>query len=240
MRAGAVIAIDGPAGAGKSTVARAVARALGYLYLDSGAMYRAVALRVLREGIDPGDEPAVVRAAEEADIRLEPRDGETRVLLDGEDVTDLLRTPAVNAIVAQVASYLGVRRRLLALQRAVAEQGAVVLEGRDTTTVVAPDAEHKFFLTASLEERIRRRYAELREAGYPVTLEQVREDITRRDRMDATRSEAPLVRAPDAVEIDTTGRTVEEVVALILARCGVPGAGGGADGGSRGQTGAGG
>lgn len=218
----AVIAIDGPAGAGKSTVARAVAEALGYVYVDSGAMYRAVALLVHRRGVDARDRGAVEELARRADIRLEHGPRGTRVFLDGEDVTDLLRTPEVSAVVSVVARYPGVRRRLAALQRALVERGGVVLEGRDATTVVAPDAEHKFYLTASFEERVRRRYAELRAAGHDVTLEEVRADIAHRDLLDTSREEAPLKRAPDAVEIDTTGRTVEQVVELILARCGRP------------------
>lgn len=214
-----VIAIDGPAGAGKSTVARALARALGYVYLDTGAMYRALALRARDAGVDVGDRRAVEELLARTDIRLEAGPDGTRVLVDGQDVTDRLRTPQVNAVVAQVASYPGVRRRLAALQREVARQGGVVIEGRDVTTVVAPDAEHKFYLTASFEERVRRRYEELRAAGHPVTLDQVREDIARRDRLDASRTEGPLRRAPDAVEVDTTRRSVDEVVSLILDRC---------------------
>lgn len=218
-----VIAIDGPAGAGKSTVARAVARALGYLYVDTGAMYRAVALRVLRAGVDPDDRPAVEAVAAQADVRLVPDGDRVRVLLDGEDVTAHLRSPAVNAVVSQVAIHPGVRARLLELQRAMIRVGGVVLEGRDTTTVVAPDADRKFFLTASLDQRARRRQAELRAAGHEASLEEVRSEISRRDRLDATRSVAPLERAPDAVEIDTTARSVEEVVAMILEHCAVPG-----------------
>lgn len=226
-----VIAIDGPAGAGKSTVARALARELGYVYLDTGAMYRALALRAREEGVDVTDPAAVERLAERTEIRLEPGPEGTRVLLDGRDVTALLRTPEVSAVVSQVAGHPGVRRRLAALQREMARRGGMVIEGRDVTTVVAPDAEHKFYLTAGFGERVRRRYRELREAGHAVTLRRVREDIARRDRLDTSRSEGPLRRAPDAVVIDTTRRTADEVVALILAHCAARAAGAPRDGG---------
>ena len=195
-----LIAIDGPAGAGKSTVARAVADAIGFQYLDSGAMYRCVALAELR-GADP------LACAIDLD------DG--RVLLDGEDVTEAIRTPPVTARASQVAARPEVRERLVALQRELIEAGDYVAEGRDIGTVVAPDAELKVFLTATPEERARRRAEQT--GGDPADV--LREQL-RRDERDATRAHSPLQPAPDALTVDTTGLDVDEVVARIadLAR----------------------
>jgi len=189
-----IVAIDGPAGAGKSTVARAVARALGFTYLDSGAMYRAAALSG-RDDLDA--------------LRIEV--GE-RVLLDGEDVTEAIRTPEVSAAASQIASRPEVRAALVAKQRELLGRGDWVAEGRDIGTVVAPDAELKVYLTATPEERARRRAAEL---GLP--LEQVLADVAARDERDRTREHSPLKVADDAVEVDTTGLSVDEVVERIRA-----------------------
>jgi cytidylate kinase len=199
-----IVAIDGPAGAGKSTVARGVADALGFTYLDSGAMYRAVALAVGERGGEPAD---VARA-----VALEVGD---RVRLDGRDVTEAIRTPQVSELASRVAADPGVREAMVARQRELLHSGDYVAEGRDIGTVVAPDAELKVFLTASPEERARRRAAEL-----GVDADTVLADQTLRDERDRTRAHSPLEPAPGALELDTTGRSVEEVIAQIadLAR----------------------
>lgn len=216
-RAGLVIAIDGPAGAGKSTVARTVARSLGYLYIDTGAMYRAVTLAVLQAGIHPEDRAAVERIAADVTIELTPSPTGNRVLLNGDDVTERIRTPEVSDAVSPVAAVPGVRRHMLEKQRQLAARGAVVMDGRDIGTVVLPDADVKLFLTASAAERAERRWRELQAAGHHETLDAIRRNIEARDRLDATRSVAPLRKAPDAIEIDTTEKAVDAVVAEVLS-----------------------
>ncbi|MFS8523947.1 MAG: (d)CMP kinase [Limnochordales bacterium] len=215
-RQGLVIAVDGPAGAGKSTVARRVAAALNYLYIDTGAMYRAIALAVLEEGVGPDDGAAVERLARGLDVELVPSAAGNRVLLEGRDVTERIRAPEVSAAVSQVAALPGVRRRMVQLQRRLAAGGGVVMDGRDIGTVVFPDADVKVFLTASAEERARRRWLELRAAGHAPSLDDIRANIESRDRLDSTRDVAPLRKAEDAVEIDTTDKTVDEVVDQVL------------------------
>jgi len=194
-----IVAIDGPAGAGKSTVARAAADALEFTYLDSGAMYRCVALATLRTGGEPAE------VARGLDIELGDR-----VLLDGEDVTEAIRTPEVSEQASRVAADPGVREAMVAMQRALMSKGDWVAEGRDIGTVVAPDAEVKVFLTASPEERARRRAAELGADAETVLAEQAL-----RDERDRTREHSPLEPAPGSIELDTTGLTVDEVVARI-------------------------
>jgi cytidylate kinase len=203
---GLVIAIDGPVGAGKSTVAKLVARKLGYLYVDTGAMYRAVALKALRLGMDINDPIVMAMLAEATDIQLQQQgDGSVRVFLDGEDVTEAIRTPEVSEASSIVSAHEGVRKVLAERQKAMAELGGVVMEGRDIQTVIAPDAEVKIFLTASLEERAKRRWLELQQKGISVSYEEVLQEVKERDERDKTRAIAPLRKAPDAVEIDTTG-----------------------------------
>ncbi|HEY8467181.1 MAG TPA: (d)CMP kinase [Solirubrobacterales bacterium] len=203
-----VIAIDGPAGAGKSTVARAVARELGFTYLDSGAMYRCVALAVARAGVDPDDGDAAGEVAER--VRIEFDDG--RVSLDGEDVSAAIRAPEVSALASRVSVHPRVRTALVAEQRRLIASGRYVAEGRDIGTVVSPDAPLKVFLGASDEERARRRAAE---TGEP--FEEVLRAQRERDRRDREREHAPLRPAEDAVELDTTGLPVDEVVARVVA-----------------------
>ncbi|OUM96804.1 MAG: cytidylate kinase [Thermobacillus sp. ZCTH02-B1] len=221
------IAIDGPAGAGKSTVARMVADRFGYVYIDTGAMYRAVALAALRAGVGPGDSGELERLVSGLDIRLETGDNGQRVLLNGEDVTGEIRSREVTAAVPAYAAVPAVRARLVELQRAMAKAGGVVMDGRDIGTHVLPDAELKIFLTASVRERARRRYEESGRAQ-GLTLEMLEREIAERDRLDASREIAPLVKAEDAIVLDTTSLTAEEAadrIAMLAERAAL-GAGG--------------
>lgn len=205
-----VVAIDGPAGAGKSTVARRVAAALGYAYLDTGAMYRAVALAALEKDMDLADGPALGALAQALTIEATQRG----VLLDGRDVSERIRAADVTELVSAVAAHPEVRGALVAQQRHAASVADVVMEGRDIGSAVVPEAEVKIFLTASLEERARRRFEESSGAE---DLESIRRSIADRDAADAARAASPLVKAQGAVEVDTTGLTVDEVVAAIVA-----------------------
>lgn len=210
------IAIDGPAGAGKSTVARAVAKALGMLYVDTGAMYRAVALACLETGTPVHDEQAVAAVADQVRLDFDDHPSGQRLLLNGADVTDRLRDPAVTRLSSPISAIAGVRRALVAHQQAMARDRAVVMEGRDIGTVVLPDADLKVFLTASLAERARRRYLELIGRGTPADPEAVEADIRERDERDSTRSLSPLQPAPDAVILNTDKLSAEQVVARIM------------------------
>ena len=208
------IAIDGPAGAGKSTIAREVARALGARFLDTGALYRAVALACLQQGVDPDDVATVEELARTVEVELH----DEHVFLNGTDVTEKIREEGVTAIVSVVAQNPGVRAVLLETQRAMARTADLVAEGRDMATVVFPDAQLKIFLTASLAERARRRAQQL---GLEDTqLEALSDAISTRDDADSTRAESPLVKAPDAIEIDTTDMSREEVVRRIVELAG--------------------
>ena len=206
-----VIAIDGPAGAGKGTVARRLAARLGYRLLDTGSMYRALAWSVARAGLQPDDTPALRRHVERVQIDLEG----DRVVVDGRDVTDDIRTQEIANLTSRLSMLAIVRDKLTPLQRRLASTGGVVLEGRDTGTVVCPEAEVKFYLDASLEERARRRQAELRTRGIDLEPEAARREIAARDAQDSSRALAPLRRAPDAVEVDTTGLSVDQVVTAL-------------------------
>jgi CMP/dCMP kinase len=213
-----VVAIDGPAGAGKSTVAKGVARALHYAHLDTGAMYRALTAKALREGIDPSDGPALTALAKRTSIDFGP-DG---LLVDEHTVGREVRTPTVSRAVSVVSAHKGVRRELVRHQREILAKGNVVAEGRDIGTVVAPNAPVKVFLTASIDERARRRHLEMTEGGVDVSLPKLKEDLARRDEFDSSRAISPLVPAPDAVALDTSDKTprqvIDEVLALVRAR----------------------
>lgn len=219
------VAIDGPAGAGKTTVGREVARRLKYKYVDTGAMYRAVAWRVLELGIAMSDEDAIVKAAGAMDIDFPEGDG-LRIFVDGADVSRAIRTPEVTKLSSPVSAISGVRRHLVAQQRRLAESGGVVMEGRDIGSVVLADAEVKVFLTASVNERARRRHAEMQAAGTEVDIETLKREIEERDQRDSTRSDSPLVQAPGAVVIDTEGLSIKQVVERILDLCRERGHGG--------------
>lgn len=210
------IAIDGPAGAGKSTVAKLVAKQLNLFYVDTGAMYRAIAYKALKKKIQLEDELNVSQIAKTAEVVLDHSDERT-VWCDGEDVTHAIRSPEISRAVSTVAAYVGVRERLVELQRREAERGGVVMDGRDIGTHVLPEASLKIFLTATLQERANRRWMELVKAGKNVLFEEVAQDMQKRDRQDTEREVSPLEPAQDAVILDTTGLSVEEMVAKIVA-----------------------
>ncbi len=214
---GLLITIDGPAGAGKSTIARALAKELGYLYLDTGAMYRAVALAAQRKGL-LGEEEAISRLCEELSLELRPGEAGLSVFLNGEDVSQEIRTPEIDRLSSIVASIPGVRRCLQRRQRALGEAGGVVAEGRDMGSHVFPDADLKFFLTANPEVRASRRYEELRAKGQEISLEEVLAEVLARDRRDQEREIAPLVVPEGAIIIDTSDLSREEVLSLLLER----------------------
>lgn len=213
------IAIDGPAGAGKSTVAKSISRQLGIIYLDTGAMYRTVALKALRTGIDTKDAERLTELVGSIDIRIEYIGNEQRLFLDGEDVTAMIRTPEVSIGASDVSAVPAVRLKMVELQRAIAQKSDVVMDGRDIGTYVLPGAKYKFFITASLEERAKRRFDEMQSKGTSeVTLDEVMKDIAYRDKNDSTRAFAPLSKARDAIEIDTTDMEPQQVVVEILER----------------------
>lgn len=209
------LAIDGPAGAGKSTVAKQVAKRLGYVYVDTGAMFRVVALKALEA--DTREEDAIAQLAENVDLTMTYKDGNLEVFADGKNVTSDIRTPEVTALVPMVAQIPAVRHSLLLMQREMATQGGIVMDGRDIGTNVLPNAELKIFMTASIEERAHRRYLELTDKGYEVDLEALKQEIAERDRMDMQREIAPLVQAEDAIYLDTTDLSIEEVIQTILS-----------------------
>lgn len=211
-----IVAIDGPAGAGKSTVAKRLAKELGYTYMDTGAMYRAFAWRVMKEGIDLSDEKKLERVLQDTSIELLEQDGRSSVLLNGVDVTDRIRTPELSQLASRVSTSKIVRERMVELQRDMGSHGGVVAEGRDIGTVVFPNAEVKVFLDASSGERARRRFEELRSQGREVTVEETLEEMEQRDRRDRERDVAPLRKAEDAVVIDSTQAGVDGVVGRIM------------------------
>jgi cytidylate kinase len=210
------IAVDGPAGAGKSTVAKAVAEKLGIFYLDTGAMYRAIAAKAMEIGISVEDEEKISELAERIELRLEHNAGK-RIWCDGVDYTDKIRSPEVSRVVPVIAAYPRVRKRLVFLQRREAELGSVIMDGRDIGTHVLPRADLKIFLTATEEERARRRWLELQAKGQNLTLPEVLADMKNRDQKDMERVESPLAAAADAWVFDTTGLAVPEIVDQIVA-----------------------
>jgi cytidylate kinase len=213
-----IIAIDGPAGAGKSTIAKIVASNLGFLYIDTGAMYRALTLKVIEQNIDFRDKTSVIGLANNTNIDLKSNsEGILKVILDGKDVSGLIREPRITKLVSDIAKIKEVRRAMLGLQRNLGRSGSSVLDGRDIGTVVFPDADKKFYLDARLEERARRRHKELEDSGLAISPEDVAKDIKNRDTIDSTREVAPLKKADDAIYIDTTGMTIEEVVKKVLS-----------------------
>jgi cytidylate kinase len=216
---GLVIAIDGPSGAGKSTVAHLLAERLGYLQIDTGAMYRAVAVLMQKAGIDPDDPVAVERLCSSVDIRLERQEGLQRVLANGQDLTALIRTPEMSLLTSRISALKPVREAMMQAQRRMGARGGVVLEGRDIGTVVFPDADLKFFLSASAEERGRRRYLELVAKGQQVSLADTIQAVAERDLQDSQRELAPLRMAADAIAIDSSGRTIDEVLDSMVSAC---------------------
>lgn len=214
-----VIAIDGPAGAGKSSVAREVARKLNFIYLDTGAMYRALTLKALRKKIKLEDEQALINLASTTNIEIKPfKDTNLQVILDNEDVTSLIRTTEVTENVSFVAKVPKLREIMVGLQRKFSANNNIVVEGRDIGTVVFPNAEKKFYLDANFKERVRRRFKELKEVDSGVVEEAIKKDLAERDKKDLTRSVAPLKKADDAIYIDTTNMNIEEAAQEILKR----------------------
>ncbi len=210
------IAIDGPAGAGKSTIAKEVARRLGFVYVDTGAMYRTMALHFIRSGIDPKDEQAVAASCRDVDVSLRYENGVQQVLLGGENVTGLIRTEEVGNMASATSVYKPVREKLVQLQQVLARRENVVMDGRDIGTCVLPDAPAKIYLTASSAVRAGRRYKELVEKGMECDLAEIERDIIDRDYRDMNRENSPLRQAEDAVLVDSSCMTVEQVIAAIL------------------------
>ena len=212
-----VIAIDGPAGSGKSTVSKKIAGRLGLLYIDTGAMYRALTLKAMRVKADLQDEAALTSLAHSTRIGLEDSGGELKVFLDGEDVTGLIRTPELTNNVKYIARVPGVRGEMVRLQRAIGDRSGAVLEGRDIGTVVFPDAAYKFYLDADIADRARRRHRELLEKNQKISLEDIKKDVVLRDESDMNRSVGALKKAPDAISIDTTSLSIDEVVEKLVS-----------------------
>ncbi|GGA61176.1 (d)CMP kinase [Ornithinibacillus halotolerans] len=210
------IAIDGPAAAGKSTVAKIVAKKLSYVYIDTGAMYRALTLKALNESVDVNDEQALVSLLDSTTIKLVQSEEGQRVLLDEEDVTVSIRTNDVTNNVSYVAQHSEVRIEMVRRQQQLAQERGVVMDGRDIGTKVIPDAEVKIFLIATVEERAKRRHSENLSKGFPSDLELLKKEIEKRDEIDSKREASPLVKAVDAVEIDTTSLSIEQVAEAIL------------------------
>lgn len=211
------IAIDGPAGAGKSTIAKMAAKKLDFIYVDTGAMYRAMALYFLRREIDAKDEKKIAEACEHINVTIAYQEGEQQVLLNGENVNAFIRTEEVSMMTSNTSKYPAVREKLLYLQRELAAANNVVMDGRDIGTCVLPDAELKIYLTASASERAKRRYLEQKERGVESDLAQIERDIIARDEQDMNREIAPLKQAEDAIYLDTSDMTIEEVVTKIVS-----------------------
>lgn len=212
-----IIAIDGPAGAGKSTVAKKVSERLGFLYIDTGSMYRALTLKVIEAKIDIEDTARIIELARSTGIDLKnSQNGSLRIFLDGQDVTLKIRQPHITRLVSDIAKIKGIRQIMLGLQRRLGSLRDSVLEGRDIGTIVFPDAQKKFYIDAQFQERVKRRYEELKEMGHNVSFADVEEDLRKRDAIDSSREFAPLKKADDAIYIDTTDMTIDEVVNTLL------------------------
>lgn len=215
-KSGKSIAIDGPAGAGKSTIAKMAASRLGFVYVDTGAMYRSMALYFLRQGVDPGDESAIAAACKDVDVTIRHENGEQQVILNGENVSGLIRTEEVGKMASAISVYVPVREKLVLLQKQLAAKTNVIMDGRDIGTCVLPDAPVKIYLTASVEVRAKRRYNELVEKGGACDIREIEADIEKRDYQDMHREHSPLKRAEDAVLLDSSHMTIEQVVDAIL------------------------
>lgn len=213
------VAIDGPAGAGKSTIAKLVAKEKGYVYVDTGAMYRGLAIHFLENGIEAEEKEKIAEACKDADVTIRYEDGQQQVYLNGKNITEKLREEAVGNMASKSSAIPEVRAKLLELQRELARKEDVIMDGRDIGTCVLPDADVKVFLTASVETRAKRRYDELVEKGVACDLEEIARDIAERDERDSTREIAPLKQAEDAVLVDSSYMTIEEVVAAIVKLC---------------------
>ena len=211
------IAIDGPAGAGKSTIAKKLAKELSFIYIDTGAMYRALAIHFIRSGINPADKAAIEAACQDVSVEIAFEDGVQQVLLNGENVTSMLRTEEVGNMASATSIYPLVRAKLVELQRALAAKTSVIMDGRDIGTCVLPNADLKIYLTASVDARAQRRYKELLEKGEQPVLEEIAKDIEERDYRDMNREASPLKQAEDAVLVDSSDMGIDEVVAAILA-----------------------
>lgn len=210
------IAIDGPAGAGKSTVAKAVAKNLGIIYLDTGAMYRAMALKAVKNNINPTDKEKVISILKDTDIRIEYDNGKQDIFLDGENVTTLIRTNEISKAASDISAIKEVRIKLVELQRNIAHKNNIIMDGRDIGTNVLPDANKKFYITASAQVRAHRRYIELMEKGESIPEEKILEDIIKRDYNDMHREFAPLKQAEDAILIDTTDMSIDQVIQNVI------------------------
>jgi cytidylate kinase len=211
-----VIAIDGPAASGKSTTARLVAQHLGYIYIDTGAMYRAVTLAILRKEISLDDQAAITAIAKNVQIELKMDQKKLKTFLDGEDVSEAIRKPEIDEVISLISSYKSLRDIMVDKQRRIAESGGIVMDGRDIGTVVLPDAHIKIFMKANLASRARRRYDELHEKGIVSSLNRIRDEIEQRDHYDSTRENSPLKSATDAHILDTTNLTIDEQVRAVL------------------------
>ena len=210
MKKGLIIAIDGPAASGKSTTAQLLAQKLGYVYIDTGAMYRACALKAKKMGIDINDEESIRELLDDIDIRIENHNSKNRIYLDGEDVSEDIRADDISALASAISAIPAVRYKMVELQRKMGEKGGVILDGRDIGTFVFPTAEVKFFLTASPEVRAKRRWLELQQKGINKDFSEVLADLVKRDNNDSQRALAPLKKADDAIEVDTSNMTIEE------------------------------
>ena len=219
MDMGYNVAIDGPAGAGKSTIAKLVAKEKGYIYVDTGAMYRALAIHFLKKGIAPENTEEVIDACRDAVVSIRYEDGAQQVYLNGENVTGMLRTEEVGNMASRTSAIPEVREKLLELQRTLARENDVIMDGRDIGTNILPDADVKIYLTASVETRAKRRYDELKEKGEDCDLEQIARDIKERDERDMNRETAPLKKAEDAILVDSSHMTIPEVVSEICSHC---------------------